>query len=41
VDLLEPSLAISEEHSDLLDGSRDGVLVILLLVAKTREQVLA
>ena len=41
VDLLEPSLAISEESSDLLDGTRDGVLIILLLVAKTRQQVLA
>ena len=41
VDLLEPSLAISEESSDLLDGPRDSVLIILLLVAKTREQVLA
>ena len=41
VGLLGPSLAISEESSDLLDGTRDGVLIILLLVAKTRQQVLA
>ena len=41
MDLLEPSLALSEERGDLLDGPRDGVLVILLLVSKPREQVLA
>ena len=41
MDLLKPSLALFEKASDLLNGARDGLLVVVLLLAEPWEKVLA